>query len=387
MRFLPCIALAGCALGSGDATSTTDSDVKIGDALRLDEFTKHLDRRSIRALQFWIDDATFDLKWTTMTSAPIEFLGGASSMYYRDLKSLPSSRLPGHQTLCHGDPKLDNFGWQLVDGTGVFSDNDFDDAGYCPVAADALRYLVATDLWFADPSLDDLALEAYVDTVDHEDDAVAIDPTLEPTWADVRTKGLKKDTSGDTIVLGGEGQAATSDEIAAVTDLASTEWRFPPTVLDVTRDVRTDGGSAGLRRFWALTEDVDGTRTIIELKELTEPGTEFGRHADTLDGPDRFDVLKPYWWDSADELDHYQIELFGSRFLVRDRLIRANLKPDKMSRAQIENAVQAEASLLALHHRDAWGHVKKTQLRNWLRDSAETLTTRWRDAYTADGGM
>jgi len=58
-----------------------------------------------------------------------------------------------------------------------------------------------------------------------------------------------------------------------------------------------------------------------------------------------------------------------------------------MSRAQIENAVQAEASLLALHHRDAWGHVKKSQLRNWLRDSAATLTTRWRGAYTADGGM
>src|ERR1041385_1850994 len=93
MRFLPYIALAGCALGSGDATSSTDSDVKIGDALRLDAFTKPLDRASIRALQFWIDDATFDIKWTTMTSAPIEFLGGASSMYYRDLKSLPSKRL------------------------------------------------------------------------------------------------------------------------------------------------------------------------------------------------------------------------------------------------------------------------------------------------------
>src|SRR5262245_1972263 len=265
MRFMVCIALAGCG---GLNLSSTDGDVKIPDALEPGEFTHPLDRASIRQLQFWIDDATFDLKWTSMTSAPIEFLGGASSAYYHDLRTLPSKRLPGHQTLCHGDPKLDNFGWQLVEGAGVFSDNDFDDAGYCPVAADALRYLVATDLWFADPSLDDLALQAYVDTIDDEDNALAIDPSLEPSWPDVRAKGLKKDTIGDTIILGGEVQAATADEIAAVTDLASSELRFPPTVLDVTRNVRTDGGSAGLRRFWALTDDGAGTRTIIELKEL-----------------------------------------------------------------------------------------------------------------------
>jgi len=171
-----------------------------------------------------------------------------------------------------------------------------------------------------------------------------------------------------------------------VSDLAATDWRFPPTVLDVTRDVRTDGGSAGLRRFWALTEDGGGTRTIIELKELTTPGTEFGRHKDTLDGDDRFDVLKPYWWGSADELDHYTVYLLDGRFVVRDRLIRANLKPDKITQAQVENVVQAEASLLALRHRDAWGHVDTSHLESWLHDSAATLTARWRDAYAAVGG-
>jgi hypothetical protein len=378
--------IGGCALAGGDHTSSTQDDVKLGQPLADGELTLTLDKPTIRAQQFWIDDATFDLKWTSMLSAPIEFFGGADSTYHTDLGALPARRLPGHETLCHGDPKLDNFGWTVVDGTGVFSDNDFDDAGYCAAAADALRYLVATDLWFGDPTLDEAALDAYVQTLADPNNAIAIDPTNEPSWPDVRTKGLAKDTSGDTIVLGGEVQAATQAEIDAVTALANSDWRFPPYVLDVTRDVRTDGGSAGLRRFWLLTEDYDTTRTITELKELTTPGTEFGRHSKTLDGPDRFDVLKPYWWGSADELDHFTVYVLGGRFVVRDRMIRTNPKPNKMTPDQITNMVQAEASLLALAHAGAWGHVATDKLHDWLRDSSAMLTARWRAAYTAAGG-
>jgi hypothetical protein len=252
-----------------------------------------------------------------------------------------------------------------------------------------LRYLVATDLWFgADASLDAAALDAYVATVADPSAAVAVDATTEPDWATVRTKGLAKDTKGDTLTLGGEVQAATPYEVAAVRALAALDPRFPSTVLDVVRDVRTDGGSAGLRRFWLLTEDAGGVRTIVELKELTTPGTEFGRHAFTLDGPFRFDLLKPFWWGSADPGDHYTAYVLDGRFLVRDRFIRANPKPDKMTPAQITNMVQAEASILALRHRAAWGRrVKASALTLWLSASAATLTARWRAAYTAAGGM
>jgi hypothetical protein len=269
---------------------------------------------------------------------------------------------------------------------GVFSDNDFDDAGFCPVAADILRFLVATDLWFGDPALDDAALSAYVSTVANGDAAAVVDPATEPDWTHTRTKGLAKSTSGDTLILGGEVQAATPDEVAAVRELAARDGRFPTKVLDVARNVREDGGSAGLRRFWLLTEDEVGTRTIVELKELTTPGTEFGRFSHTIDGPWRFDVLKPYWWGAADLGDHFTAYVLDGRFVVRDRLIRANLKPDDMTPEQISNTVQAQASLLGVRHRPAWGRVKTPRLATWLRDSAATLTERWRAAYTSDGG-
>jgi hypothetical protein len=368
-----------------DPADLAEEAAKLPSSLSQHEFGPLPDRDSIRELQFWIDDATFDTKWTTMLATPIDFIGGSDSAFHADLATLPAKRLPGKEVLCHGDPKLDNFGWTLVDGAGVFSDNDFDDSGYCPVAADILRFIVATDLWFGDPDLDSAAIDAYVATVDDKDNAVTVDPSDEPAWADARAKKLAKETSGDLIVLGGEVQAATADEIAAVDQLVD-DWRFPPTILDVTRDVHSDGGSAGLRRFWALTEDYDGTRTIIELKELTIPGTELGRHSIDIDGPDRFDILKPYWWGSAAETDHYIVDMLDSRFVARDRMTRTNPDATKLSSKQLDNMIRAEASLLALRHRKAWGKVHDDDLTKWLTKSGRTLSDRWRAAYLAAGG-
>lgn len=386
---LSAVACSATPTKQSNESSQNGADaVKIPSALDASELTAPLDKASIRAVETWLDDATFDAKWASMLSAPIEFFGGADAVFHADLATLPDGRLPGRETLCHGDPKLDNFGWTIVDGAGQFGDNDFDDAGYCPVAADALRNLVATDLWFGDASLDEAALEAYVATVLDDGAAVAIDPTTEPDWSSVRSKGLAKDSKGDSLVLGGETQAATADEIAAVRDLASSDPRFPSTILDVARNVRTTGGSAGWRRFWMLTQDDAGTRSIVELKEMGTPGTELGRHVNTLDpDPDtRMSVLKAYFWDADDEGDHFGVNVLDGRFLVRDRLTRANPKPDKMTQAQILDMVQAEASLLAQRHRRAWGHVKGDKLTVWLRDSAAVLTARWRAAYTAAGG-
>jgi hypothetical protein len=380
------VTLAGCAQAGGDAATGELETLKLPSALKPKELTAPLDKPTIRALQTWLDDASFEVKWQTMLSAPLELMGGANSAFHADLAVLPAKRLPGDEVLCHGDPKIDNFGWTRVDGAGVFSDNDFDDAGFCPVADDALHYLLATDLAFDDADLDAAALEAYVDTVGDAGAATEVDPADEPAWDAVRSDGLAKATQGDRIVLGGEVQAATADEQAAVRALAAADPRFPSTVLDVVRDVRTDGGSAGMRRFWALTEDA-GDRTIIELKELGIPGTEFARHSATLDGPDRFDVLQDFWWDVTTASDHFGVDLLGSRWLVRDRLARTNVKPGKLSSKQLTRMVEAQASVMALRHRKAWHKVKKDDLRAWLRDSTATLVSRWRATYAAAGGQ
>lgn len=379
------LVLSGCAVSGEDNVSSSTGEVKLPASLAASELGLQLDKPTIRGMQTWVDDPTFELKWASMLGGPIEFLGGASAAYHADLGGLAANRLPGDEVLCHGDPKIDNFGWTLVDGAPVFSDNDFDDAGFCPVAADALRYLLATNLTFNDPALDDAALQAYVDTVVDKHAATTIDPTTEPVWADVRTKGLNKATHGDRITLGGEVQPATVAEQNEVRALFAADYRFPRTVIDITRNVRSTGGSAGLRRFWVLAEDA-GTRTIIELKQLGTPAVEFGRHTATLDGPDRLDTLVDFWWSTFSEYDHFQVTLLGSTFLVRDRFLRTNPKPAQLTPAQLTNMVAAEASVLALKHRRAWHKVRAAKLRAWLQASTSTLVTKWRGAYTAAGG-
>jgi len=340
------------------------------------DFAQPLDKAHIRALQTWLDDATFDVKWTGMLATPIDFLGGADSAFHADLPVLP-----GGLVLCHGDAKLDNFGWTLVDTTAVFSDNDFDDAGRCPAAADALHFLVSTDLFYGDAALDAAALSAYIDTLRSATATIAVDPTTQPAWDTLRSDGVDQATHSDSLALGGEVQAATSDEATALRALAAADPRFPTSVLDVARDVKTTGGSAGMRRFWLLVEDATHPRTILELKELGTPGTEFGPHDLTYDGPDRFDVLKPFWWDVAAPHDHFSVDVLGGRFVVRDKFRRANPKPDALTQAQRLDMLAAEASLLANRHRDAWAGVDPDVVAGWLRESSVTLVARWRAAF------
>lgn len=393
-RTFALLLLAACSVNSPASPASDASPENPGgpDALAAfpaplvpADFTGALDKPYIRGFQTWLTDPAFETKWQSMLLAPIELLGGASSAYHADLARL-ALPLPGGQVICHGDPKFDNFGWQIVDGAGAFGVNDFDDSDNCPAAADALRDLLATDLWFADPALDELALQAYVATVIDPAAAVAVDPTTEPVWTDVRAKGLMKDTSNGKLVLGGEVQAALPAEVTAVTDLIAHDPRLAMPVLDVARDVRTTGGSAGLRRFWALVDLGGGTRTILELKEEGKPATQFGAHATSIDPAMRLEVLKPYWWHATDAGDHFDVSFLGARFLVRDRLTRVNPKPTKLTAAQIANVIQAEASQLGLRHRAAWPAVDRDTLTTWLRTSTATLVARWRAAYTAAGG-
>lgn len=377
MRIGAVLVIAACG-GSHAVTppdGATAPDAGLPAPIAASDFTHPLDKAYIRGLQTWIDDVTFELKWTAMHADAISFLGGADSAFHADLASRAAA-LPGGEVICHGDAKLDNFAWLRIGNTSVFSDGDFDDAGPCPAAADALHFLVATDLQFASSVLDEQALAAYVATVMSPDAATAIDPATAPaSWDTLQADGVDKDTHGDAIALGGEVQAPTSDERAAVTALVTADARFPRTLLDVARDVKTDGGSAGLHRYWVLVEDAQHPRTIIELKELAKPGTEFGAHAMTLDGPDRFDVLKQFWWNAPAPGDHFAVDLLGSRFVARDRYRRAAAKQQSM--------LAAEASLLALRHRGAWTGTDPVALTTWLRDSAAVVTARWRTAFLA----
>ena len=346
------------------------------------DFQQALDKPFIRGLQTWLDDAAFETKWTASLQSPIAFLGSADSAFHADLASrtLP---LPGSEVICHGDAKLDNFGWIFEDSTISFSDGDFDDAGHCPAAADILHFIVATDLLFADPALDRQAIDAYVAAASNWNDSIGIDPSTMPDFEALRNDGVDHATKDGKLKLGGDLVAVTSDERTALTALVAAEARLPTTIYDMAREIRSDGGSAGLRRYWLFVLGLDSLRTIIELKELAPPGTELGWHSTPL--VNRFGVLKRFWWGAFADTDHFEVTLLGGRFVARDRFRRQSLDPEALSVAVRANAIQSEASLLAIRHMTAWkGDL--APLRAWLETSSQTLIARWREAYASAGG-
>lgn len=387
-RVFVCCLLLGCSNPASsvgpDAAPVDASTISLPPPIDPSDFGHALDRAYIRSFQTWIDDAAFDTKWAAMVTARSAFLGGADSAFHADLASR-STPLPGGEVLCHGDAKIDNFAWIHIDGQSVFSNGDFDDGGACPAAADILHFLVATDLFFGSPELDQAALDAYVAAL-ASDATAPVFNLAAPRWDNVRMDGVDKATKNGQLSHGGEIEAASSQEVAAITSLVAGDARFPTQLVDVARDVVTIGGSAGLRRFWLLIEDAQHPRTIIELKELATPGTEFGPHSTTYDGADRFDVLKTYWWNAPVERDHFGVTLLNARFLARDRYARVSVDPTTLTFGEIESALRAEASLLGIKHRAAWSQYDIDALEAWLQASAVTLTTRWRTAYTLDGG-
>lgn len=369
----------GC--GSGDPLETGFEELtRAGRGLREGDFEAPLDRDFIRSTNAYLDDRTFEEKWSASLESRAMFMRAYPGAYHRDLSRLPETRIPGREGLCFGDPHPENFGFLRIEGTSRFGYNDLDDAGYCPVILDAARYFAVLRLMFDDKDLRADVLETYVDTLKDASRATTISDALLPDWDDELSSKLAKYTSGDRIVRDADHEDASPRDRAAIEaafDAAEAPLFRGRTLLDVVRVLRGSGGSGGLSRFWLLAQS--GTkRTILEVKGSVTPGTELGRHARTLDPETRLDTLQRAFWErSAGES---YVTLGGKRFLVRDRFARASVQLSKLGKRDLENVLRAEASLLALLHADALAGVKKDDVRAWLDATSKTLASRWSQA-------
>ncbi len=357
------------------------------DPLADDDFANALDRRFIRGTSQNLDEATFGKKWDASLASSVLFMRAYPAAYHADLLQIPPKRILGAEGLCFGDPHPDNFGFLLVGGATVFSFNDLDDAGYCPIAFDAARYFAVLRLYFDDKDLTAEVLEKYVDTVKDPLRAVWLKSSMAPDWAAVNASVLAEAARGDALTLGGELSAVAGAEREAVLRVAATDPTLSTyRVLDLGAVAREAGGSGGLRRYWLLVEKGSGAskrRTILELKETTTPGAAFGRHSKELRFETRLATLKSTFWGSAPSGDYFYVTLFGARFLVRDRATKKSVKLDPKGSKETTEVLLAQASVMARLQAKYWRSVKKDDLRAWLHESSKTLAHRWRDTYEA----
>jgi len=385
------VGAAGCSgardagMPSGDESLKTASDAP--GPLLPSELTGTLDREHLRATNPGIDDASFAVKWDAAQADALTFFRSFDAAYHADLADVPASRSPGGETLCAGDAHPENFGFMKLPSGTLFAINDFDDGGYCPAAFDAARFFTAVTLAYGDDDLTTQVLERYVDTLKDSSKAVTIDSSLAPDWKKNREKHLDKVTKDDAFVLGDSSgtdlSSPSADDRAAISSLVTSDARLSGAVVrDVADYDRGGGGSGGLRRSWVLVDQGD-TRTILELKELADAGVTWGRHTQTLEPGERADTLKNAFWGDPDPNDMFDVDLFGKRFVVRDRLLRDAPDLGDLSSGDLAKVLEAEASELALLHTSSFSDVKKDDIRAWMSGTTATLAARWNDAWQA----
>ena len=181
---------------------------------------------------------------------------------------------------CVGDAHPENFG-ALIDenGNAIFSMNDMDDAGPCPIAYDFLRLLVSSRLY--SPKLDiNKVIISYQDGLTGAvksapdyvksllKDSANLGETIDPKDLDSSGKLLKRKKDSNEV--------DSSTRLIIIRDLQAffTSKEFVNDgikVLDMFSTSKVGGGSGGLLRYEVLCSRADGELLHLELKELTTP--------------------------------------------------------------------------------------------------------------------
>lgn len=175
---------------------------------------------------------------------------------------------------CVGDAHPENFGILLQqDGRPMFTMNDMDDSGPCPIGLDLIRLMVSSRLYDSDVKLEKI-MSAYIAGLQQQSYETPAALT------DMVKKALKKGTDpspkkvdGKKIIRDDNMREVTSKELsdikAALSALRSA--LSPQTkVLDVVATSKIGGGSGGLLRYEVLLDNA-GTLLHLELKEEITP--------------------------------------------------------------------------------------------------------------------
>lgn len=335
--------------------------------------TQKIEIDDLRKTYSHLSDDLFEKKFQNSLKSPLLFMRSFVNTYYYDSAFLGNSvkLIP-----CFGDAHPENFGFLSFGQKQRYTFNDLDDSGACPFELDVLRYFSSLSLYEEDQGLVQQAIQSYVDVFSGTAPVELMDSMNKSL--EKKTKKILKKYSLDLKFLLTPAMSVLDDvqKTQMITQLktlkSERQWR----VLDIVQVDKNSGGSAGLLRYWLLVEDMNGKQDILELKELTKPGVEFGPWSEKV--PFKLERLKKDLWNESPEIYH-QESLNGKNFLLRSRS-KDDFNLEKLTMEQKGHLYQVQASILALHHRN---HVKseKEELKAWLFKNVEKMKERYQRSY------
>lgn len=198
--------------------------------------------------------------------------------YYYLLAQANRAQLPTLNALadvggwCVGDPHPENFGVLIQeDDSSIFTINDIDDAGPCPLAWDLSRFLVASTLYDSSLDIADL-LKAYRHGLEGKTDDQP--DVVSEMFDDSSKKGERPEKSrvdaNGLLIRSSQSREVDSAVLAQLTTAYKTLFPRHADLVDVMETSKVGGGSGGLRRYELLVKDANGL-VNLEMKEEVRP--------------------------------------------------------------------------------------------------------------------
>jgi hypothetical protein len=351
-------------------------------SIRLNDLSwndKKIDYSSFRETYGHLSESAFEAKFNGALERPLMFMRSFVNTYYADA---PSTLSPDNLIFCLGDAHPENFGFLEINNTSRYVFNDLDDSGLCPYELDVLRYFTALHMSESDDQLLKSLIREYVQVLTRARESRPLPSRLDRSLERRRLRNLDRHTSGDAFNKESDDFDAmkAEDKEALLLKLAQVYKRKQLTFLDAVSVERETGGSGGLRRFWVLVDD-SGEKDILELKEISTPGTEYGEWQPLeFNSPsERLEQTKKNLWSGSPRFYHvfnYQDLSYLLRSRTKDDLNLARLNErDKL------RAYRVQVGLMADHHRSELRDAEFKGLEKWLYRNTQTMVERYRNSY------
>ncbi len=256
-----CVSFSGIALGAPPAELEQS-------------YTKHAEAQNLTDVPYSFDQAKLDA-----ANDSFHFLRSYVDYFYLLIKANRGSfravsAADNAAGWCVGDAHPENFGVLIQnDESSVFTMNDMDDSGPCPVVLDLYRLMVSSRLYSGKTNLDKI-LQAY--TAGLEGQTYAVPSPVTDMIRKSRKKGRTPDPKkidGDRILRDGNMREVDAWELAQIKDaIASLGGSLSQGVklLDAVATSKIGGGSGGLLRYEALLNN-GGALLQLEFKEEPTP--------------------------------------------------------------------------------------------------------------------
>jgi len=277
---------------------------------------------------------------------------------------------------CVGDAHPENFGVLIRnDGSSLFTMNDVDDSGPCPVVLDLYRLMASSRLYDANTKLDKL-VQAYA--VGLQGQSYELPPAVADMIAKSQKKGTAPDPkkiSGNSLVRDGNMHEVNAGELAQIkTALASLSGSLSPRakLLDTVSTSKIGGGSGGLLRYEALLDN-GGALLHLEFKEEVIPSIYPVSAGQIPAAPQRVSTTILMDQGAGASALYNVVTIAGKYMLIRPRFDgNVGMSLDKQSGGDNKDIIRYEAYILGKIHgrsiRDAG---------NWSRQVLNIPASAW----------